>query len=227
MKISVVIPVYNTERYVAASIESVLAQTRPADEVIVVDDGSTDRTPAILREFGSRIVVLRQAQSGPASALNVGIARSNGELLAFQDADDLWSTHKLQLQYDLMLREPDIEAVFGGVRQFLSPDLDNGDGLTVPDREQAGIHKGTMLIRRPAFDRIGPFDAALQVVEFGDWYARAIALGLRALMLPEVVAFRRLHTSNVGRTRREEQRSEQLFALKRSLDLRRVKRESS
>jgi glycosyltransferase involved in cell wall biosynthesis len=224
MRISVVIPAFNSERYVAEAIESVLSQTHPADEIIVVDDGSTDATPAVLREFGSRITVLRQVQSGPATALNAGIARCTGDLLAFQDADDLWVPNKLKLQHSLLSAEPEIEAVFGAARQFISPDLNDREVSTAaPEKEQAGIHKGAMLIRRSAFDRIGPFDVTLQVVEFGEWYARAIALGLRTFSLSELLVRRRLHASNLGRLRRDEQRSEQLLALKRSLDLRRAK----
>ena len=221
MKVSVVIPVYNTERYVAASIESVLAQSRPADEIIVVDDGSTDLTPEILHGFGARIIVLRQAQSGPAVALNAGIARATGDLLAFQDADDLWSANKLQLQCELLSREPDVEAVFGMVRQFVSPDFGGGEGLE--DHEQPGFHKAAMLIRRPAFDRIGPFDGTLRHIEFVDWYGRATVQGLRSRMLPEVLVLRRIHADNNGRRNRDGQRNEDLLALKRVLDMRRRK----
>jgi glycosyltransferase involved in cell wall biosynthesis len=222
MIVSVVIPVYNTERYVAASIDSVLAQTRPPAEVIVVDDGSTDGTSEILRSFGGRIVMLRQQQSGAAVALNTGIAGSAGDFLAFQDADDLWLPEKLALQCDLLARQPEVEAVFGHARQFVSPDLeDGGAGLEVPDRDQVGVHKGAMLIRRPAFERVGPFDPSLTKIEFGEWYARAIALGLRTHILPDVVILRRLHATNTGRVHRDEQREQQLLALKRSLDLRR------
>ena len=151
--------------------------------------------------------MLRQAQSGPATALNAGIARCRGDLLAFQDADDLWMPDKLRLQCDLLSSEPEIEAVFGAARQFVSPDLnDGGVSIAALEKEQAGIHKGAMLICRSAFDRIGPFDVTLQVVEFGEWYARAIALGLRTFVLPELLVRRRLHASNLGRLRREEQR---------------------
>jgi glycosyltransferase involved in cell wall biosynthesis len=222
MTISVVIPVYNTERYVAAAIESVLAQTRPPDEIIVVDDGSTDRTHAILRGFGARILVLRQPQSGAAAALNAGIMRSTGDLLAFQDADDLWSVDKLQLQCDLLSREPAVEAVFGTARQFISPDFeDGGRGLDSAEHDQAAPHKGSMLIRRPAFDRVGLFDPSLRYIEFVDWYCRATVLELRVQMLPDVLVLRRIHASNTGRTHRDAQRSENLLALKRLLDARR------
>lgn len=222
MKVSVLIPVYNTERYVAAAIDSVLAQTRPADEVIVVDDGSTDGTSEVLAGFGARISVLRQPQSGPGSALNRGIARATGDFLSFLDADDLWLPDKLRLQCDALLRDPSLDAVFGNVSQFVSPELEQ-DASAPPNSIQAGIGKGTMLIRRAAFERIGLFDPSLRVIDFPDWYARALALGLQTRVLPEVVMLRRRHSSNLGRREREQQRCELLFALKRALDLRRGK----
>jgi glycosyltransferase involved in cell wall biosynthesis len=222
MKISVIIPVYNTERYVAESIDSVLAQTRPPDEVIVVDDGSTDGTPAILESFGARIIALRQDKSGPSSALNTGIARATGNHLAFNDADDAWLPEKLKLQCDFLSEEPEIEAVFGMVRQFISPDWDNGDGRlgeTTPD--QLGIARLTMLIRRDAFERIGLFDQSLRFIDFVDWYGRAKVRGLRTHMLPDILGLRRLHANNTGRVHGPAQRQENVLALKRMLDMRR------
>jgi glycosyltransferase involved in cell wall biosynthesis len=222
MNVSVIIPVYNTERYVAQAIESVLSQTHPSHEIVVVDDGSTDETPSILNSFGARIAVVRQPQSGPATALNAGIERAGGDLLAFLDADDLWPPDKLQRQCDLLSRQPEIEAAFGQARQFVSPDMQDGDKTAAgPSHDQPGVHKGTMLIRRPAFDRIGLFDSTLRHVDFIEWYGRALAPGLRTHMLPDVLLFRRIHAANTGRVRRDGQRDEDLLALKRTLDLRR------
>lgn len=222
MKISVVIPVYNTERYVAEAIDSVLAQTRPPHEIILVDDGSTDRTPAVLASFASRIVVVRQQQSGQTVALNAGIARATGDYLAFNDADDLWLPEKLAQQCALLAREPELDAVFGTVRQFISPDwLEAELSPGAEYHDQPGVCRGAMLIRRSAFDRIGPFDPSLRLVDFLDWYGRAVAQGLRVHMLPDVVLQRRIHASNMGRRHRDAQRSEDLLVLKRMLDMRR------
>jgi glycosyltransferase involved in cell wall biosynthesis len=222
MKISVVIPVHNTERYVAASIDSVLAQTRPPDEIIVVDDGSTDRTAAVLDTFGARIAVVRQAQSGSSAALNAGIARASGDMLAFNDADDLWQPEKLARQCAFLSEQPEIDAVFGQVLQFVSPDWQDGAADAAHHfQEQTGVHRAAMLIRRAAFDRIGPFDASLRVADFVDWYGRATELGLRTHMLPELVLRRRIHATNTGRVQRDAQRDEDLLALKRMLDRRR------
>jgi len=222
MNVSVIIPVRNTERDVAESIDSVLAQTRPPDEVIVVDDGSTDRTPAILEGFGSHIVVLRQEQSGPSCAVNTGVARATGDLLAFNDADDLWVPEKLKLQCDLLSKEPEIEAVFSTVRQFISPDWDHGGHApNQPHHGQAGVARPAMLIRRSSFDRIGLFDASLRIADFIDWYGRAQVQGLRTHILSDVLLLRRIHATNTGRIHGDAQRQENLHALKRLLDTRR------
>jgi glycosyltransferase involved in cell wall biosynthesis len=91
MKISAIVPLYNTRAYIVEAIDSILAQTRPADEIIVVDDGSTDGGPDLLAGYGARVCVIRQANAGGATALNRGIAQATGDTIAFLDADDLWA----------------------------------------------------------------------------------------------------------------------------------------
>jgi glycosyltransferase involved in cell wall biosynthesis len=225
MRISTIMPVYNVERYIAAAIESVLAQTMPSDEIIVVDDGSTDGTPDVLRTFADRIRIISQRNCGPSHALNVGIAESTGDALAFLDGDDLWLPEKLLIQNAVLSRVRDLDAVFGFARQFVSPDLDPAVAREchIPDRPQPGITKNTLLIRRSAFDRIGHFDERLTACDFVDWYARASVLGLRWRMLEQVVMLRRHHSGNTGRLLRSKQHDEILLSLKNSLDLRRRK----
>jgi glycosyltransferase involved in cell wall biosynthesis len=225
VNVSVVIPVYDTERYIAEAIDSVLAQVEPDDEIIIVDDGSTDRTAAILAGFGLRIVMVRQAHAGPAAALNAGIARATGALIAFNDADDLWMPGKLARQRTVLHQDGDIDAVFGQAQQFRSPDWRPTDDRDADERPtQAGVHRAAMLIRRGAFDRIGAFDASLQVADFIDWYGRAMQGGLCSLILPDLVLRRRLHATNTGRIHRDAQRGEDMLVLKRLLDRRRLGR---
>jgi glycosyltransferase involved in cell wall biosynthesis len=223
MRISTCIAAYNAERYVAAALDSVLTQSLRPHEIIVVDDGSTDGTAAVLSGFGARIRLIRQENHGPAHALNRAIAEATGDAFAFLDADDLWLAGKLRLQHDVLAGEPGLEAVFGHMRQFLSPELDPAAArrYAVPEGVQPGIHKNALLIRRSAFERIGRFDEALTVSDFVDWYARANVLGLRSRMLPDVVALRRHHAGNATRLLRPRVEQETLQALKRSVDLRR------
>src|SRR6202011_2888942 len=96
--VSVIIAAYNADAYIAEEVASVLGQTVPPDEVIVIDDGSTDGTRHVLGQFGDRITVLTQDNSGQAVAVNKALATAQGDLIGFCDADDLWTRRKLELQ---------------------------------------------------------------------------------------------------------------------------------
>lgn len=219
MKISVVVPLYNTRAYVVDAIDSILAQTRPADEIIVVDDGSTDGSPELLAGYGARVCVIRQAHAGGATALNRGIAQATGDTIAFLDADDLWVRDKLERQQSILLAKDSVDCVFGLVQQF---DQRDAAGVAGVLREpQRGVSRIALLIRRAAFDRFGLFDESMRVAEFVPWYARASVLGLTTEMLDHVLAYRRIHAGNSGIIRRDQQQQESLLGLKKALDLRR------
>jgi glycosyltransferase involved in cell wall biosynthesis len=217
--ISAVMAAYNAERYVAASVDSMLAQSLPPTEIIVVDDGSTDATAATLRRFGKRIRLVETPHRGGPAAFHTAVALASGDTLAFNDADDLWAPTKLAVQSAMLAEDPELDAVFGAVRQFVSPDWAGAPALAI--LPQPGVSKIGMLVRRAAFLRVGSFDPSLHFMEFSDWYARALRLGLRATRHGELVAHRRLHPNNIGRVQRDEARREQLLVLKRSLDARR------
>ena len=121
--VSVIIPVYNGERYLADAIDSVLDQTYSALEIIVVDDGSTDNSRRVLEGYGDDIRYFRQDNKGTASARNFGVRNSQGSLLAFLDQDDLWVPDKLQNQVGVMAESNVVQAVFGMVEQFICPTM--------------------------------------------------------------------------------------------------------
>jgi glycosyltransferase involved in cell wall biosynthesis len=108
MKISVVIPAYNAEKHIARAIESVLAQTRAADDVIVVDDGSSDGTAEVIRSFGDRVILIQQENAGASVARNAGIEAATGDWIAFLDGDDEWLPGKLKLQSEHLSRNPNL-----------------------------------------------------------------------------------------------------------------------
>lgn len=112
-RISAVIPAYNCRAYIGRAIESVLAQTRPADEIIVVDDGSTDGTNAEIERYKDRIIHIRQENLGASEARNAGIRRATGDWIAFLDGDDEWLPDKLRKQEDLLERHPELMWVSG------------------------------------------------------------------------------------------------------------------
>src|SRR3977135_3743731 len=121
--VSVVITVYNGEQYLRECIESVFGQTVPPDEMIVVDDGSTDRSAAIAQSFGAVVCVLRQENRGQSAAVATCLARAGGPCLAFNDADDLWTPQKQEWQLAALANDPDLDMVFGLSEQFVSPEL--------------------------------------------------------------------------------------------------------
>ena len=121
--ISVVIPVHNGERYLPASIQSVLDQRHPSLELLVVDNGSTDATAEVARSF-SLVRYVHLADKGLCKALNHALEQCRGALLGFLDADDLWSPGRLALQLAAFAGDSAVEMVFGHVEQFISPELD-------------------------------------------------------------------------------------------------------
>jgi glycosyltransferase involved in cell wall biosynthesis len=212
--ISVVIAVRDGARFLGEAIESVLRQTPAPREVLVVDDGSTDATAEVARGFGAPVRCLERPALGVAAALNHGVQTARGDLLAFIDADDLWSDDKLALQTAALRTRPELDVVFGHLVNF------RGEG--VRELPIAGVSRGTMLVRRDAFDRVGAF-ADWRPGEFVDWYARAVDAGLQTLMLPDVVLLRRVHDGNMG-VRLRDARTEYARVLKTVLDRRRPER---
>lgn len=218
---SVIIPVYNCEKYLAEAIESVLTQTYRPIEVIVVDDGSTDGSADIARGFAS-VRYCFQSHSGIGDARNHGIDLSQGNYLSFLDADDVWIGDKLTRQMAIFDGDPRLDIVFGHVEQFHSPELGDDEKRNIrPSAEvMPGYVAGGMLIKREVFLRVGPFETSWRVGEFIDWYLRAMEQGLKSFMMPEVVLKRRIHTTNMVIRERKSQ-TDYVHILKASIDRRR------
>jgi glycosyltransferase involved in cell wall biosynthesis len=193
---SVLICVRNGERYLRGAIESALAQTVVPHELIVVDDGSIDGTAEIARCFEGPLRVIRQEPLGLGTARNTALAAATGEFAGYLDADDLWDPRRLEVQLAAFERDPSLDLVFGHVRRFVDGSPDDLSGSV------AAPYGGTLLFRRAAAKRIGPFPTDVRVGEFLDWTLRARDLGLREAMVPRVVTLRREHAGNI--TRREQ-----------------------
>lgn len=220
-RVSVVIPVFEGERYLEEAIESVLSQTRRVSEVIVIDDGSTDGSARVAQSFGPPVQYYYQLHAGPAAARNRGIELARGAFLGFLDADDVWAKEKIEKQLGAMEEDPALEMVFGGVKEFYSRELDESirNKLRANPSALPGYHIGAMLVRRDSFWRVGLLDSRWQISEFIDWYARARDLHLRELMLPDLIMWRRLHETNNG-IRMRGARGEYAFALKAAMQRR-------
>lgn len=230
MKVSVIIPVYNYDRYLAEAIDSVLNQTYRNLEVIVVDDGSTDQTGEVAKSFAVRGVRYQhQVNAGIGPARNTGVDLTNGEFLAFLDADDRWPETKIERQLQSFADDPALEMVFGQALQLHNgPEWEAGvrNKNTTVDGLMPGMVAGTMLIKRAAFDRVGKFPGGLKVGEFVDWYARAGELQIRSLVLPDLFLWRRIHDSNTG-VRERQSVTDYARVLKAKLDRRRAEADAA
>jgi len=219
--ISVIIPVLNGEAYIAQAIESVLDQTLPADEVVVINDGSSDGTAEIVRGYQPRVLYHRQPNLGPGAARNLGIRESKGDQVAFLDADDRWLPNKLALQKAALDADPALDLVFSHTRQFLSPELSEEHAATLicDETVQPSPLISCLLARRETFERVGPFRTDIKA-EFVEWYLRGLEAGLRMRILDVLLVERRIHTANFTLKNRDV-RLEYLRLLKASLDRRR------
>jgi glycosyltransferase involved in cell wall biosynthesis len=197
--ISVIIPAFNAEATLAETIESILTQTVAADEMIVVDDGSTDRTGVLAGGFPG-LKVIRQKNRGAASALNAGIAASTGELLTFLDADDLWEADKLEKQSVQLRSRPDLDAVGGYMRTFVCPSAhpDQAARYRLPEAPEPCWLTGALMVRRHCFERCGHFSEDLAVAYNIDWFDRLRNSGASLAMLETVVLRRRIRPGSLS-----------------------------
>jgi glycosyltransferase involved in cell wall biosynthesis len=221
--ISVMIGVFNAAPYLGEAIESVLAQDYEPIELIVVDDGSTDGSGDVAGGFPG-VRVYRQENAGNGAARNRAVEEATGAFYAFLDADDRFTAGKLSLQKAALDADPEIDMVFGHVREFLSPglDLEARKAIRPPAPEpMPWTAPNLMLIRRESFHRVGPFTTAVRVGVTVDWFARASETGLRYAILPEVVLERRLHTQNNG-LRERASRSQYLEVIRQAMERRRA-----
>ncbi|MBL7215323.1 MAG: glycosyltransferase [Phycisphaerae bacterium] len=188
--ISTVIPVYNNERFVGRAIESVLKQTVPAHEIVVVDDGSTDGTADVVRSFGEKVTLIQQSNAGVSAARNTGIQAAKGNWIAFLDSDDEWLPEKIQLQLELLGRNPDLMWMTGNYEECLC-DENRRAPHALPQRclqflcgkdyydsylhaiqlYQWG-HTSCMLIWRQVFDEVGMFNTDISLAEDMDLWLR-------------------------------------------------------
>jgi glycosyltransferase involved in cell wall biosynthesis len=227
--VSVIVPMYDAEPYVGEALRSVLEQTHPAAEVIVVDDGSTDGSAHVAGGFGPPVRCVRQPHAGIAAAMNRGLREASGALIAALDADDLWTPRKLALQVAALDADPALDLVLGNLELFHSPGSDARSRVSgaMDTGPTPAYLRSAMLARREAFERVGIFDTRWRIGEFIDWYARAVDGGLRMAAVPEVVLRRRIHGANT--TRRTADRRDYARVVKATLDRRRARasRESS
>lgn len=207
MSISVVIPAFNASKYIAQTIRSVLRQTLPADEVLVIDDGSTDNTGAIAASFGPSVRVIRIPNSKLPAARNHGVKEAKGEWIAFVDADDLWAPNKLERQMQELSLHPEADLCYTGrillVESPASTEL--RDVIKVPPadtiaEELLNVNKfppSCVVIRRSTFLSVGGHDTSFPYVEDWDLWLRLLNAGVKFVDCPEPLLRYRVHPNNM------------------------------
>jgi glycosyltransferase involved in cell wall biosynthesis len=200
VRISVIIPAFDAARTIEQTIASVLEQERPPDEILLVDDGSTDDTASRAARLSPCVKVLGQANLGPPAAINHGIREAAGTHLAFIDADDLWSPDKLARQEVAFAAEPQLDAVFAHMRSFVCPSAtaDERRRWHIPSEPQPGWMLGTLLVKRTAVDRVGLLDERFRIGAAIEWLARIRDCRLRLRMLDAVMMHRRVHAGSLS-----------------------------
>jgi glycosyltransferase involved in cell wall biosynthesis len=206
--VSVVIPAFNSERYLGEAIESALGQTYAPVETIVVDDGSSDGTAEIARAH-PEVTLIQQENRGPSAARNCGFAASRGELIAFHDSDDLMTPNKLAVQAGHMLENPDVGCVLAEQELIVEEGAElpfwvKGTKVEVvmPPRppeleDEPMVHPMTMVVRRETFERVGDFDESMRAAEDFDWMLRAAEGEIEIARLSDVLLRRRIHPDSL------------------------------
>ena len=204
-RVSVIIPTYNCSPMLRQALESVRQQTVQDLEVIVVDDGSTDQTYEVIREFGSWVTYLRQENQGVAAARNTGIRLSSAPYIAFLDSDDLWLPNKLERQLAFLRSHPQVGLVYGRMWSYsvnnpakrrLDPqrvsqtfkDLLNGPNT---------VTTSTVVIRRECFETVGLFNPTLRAAEDHELWLR-IVRRFPIGFIDEVLAEYRRHGDSIN-----------------------------
>jgi len=197
--VSVIVPVYNGERFLMEAIQDIEAQGHAPLETLVIDDGSTDGTAALLAELGDQVRPIHQSNRGPAAARNRGIESARGDVIAFHDVDDLWAPGTLAALLAHLDAHPEIDIAQGLIQRLvLERAAEPGEA---PVFQPCGepyqfINLGSALYRRRVFDRVGLLDEALRENEDTDWFFRAWEQNVTKAVLPRPALLYRLHDGN-------------------------------
>lgn len=207
-RVSVVIPAYNGALFIGEALESLLNQSRPADQIIVVNDGSTDETAEILRGYADKIQIIDQPNAGVAAARNRGLAAAEGDLVAFLDQDDLLLPDKLQQQVDCLAQHPGAGMLHSGWRlvdaagRKLS-DVEPWHDLPVLDSagwiRRMPVLFSAMLFRRDWLLRVGGLSERFRQVCDVELIQRLVLAGCESVWLPQITVLYRQHEANDSR----------------------------
>ena len=216
LNISAIIPTYNNAAFIKDAVLSIQQQSVPVTEIIIVDDGSTDNTAQVIQSLKGNIHYIRQQNQGPSAARNTGIKAAKGDLIAFLDADDQWTTDKLQKQLKALQNSPELKLIAGDMSEI---DLSNQvlvasvlnkhhflekfvtlNGKPIANAFSELLRKnfiptGTVLIKKDALLEAGLFNENIRYGEDLELWAK-IASKHPITCLPDILMLRRQHSSN-------------------------------
>ncbi|NQV01636.1 MAG: glycosyltransferase [Bacteroidia bacterium] len=220
--VTIIIPVYNYGQFLAAAIDTVIAQSYRSIEVIVVDDGSTDNTAKIAQSY-SEVQYFYQKNQGVAVARNTGISKARGKFIGFLDADDTWSVNKLKIQIRNLIENPGLGFNMCKNRNFIESGVKLDPKITGPFLERVQICFASLVTHRNLFDQIGGYDPHYKILEDLDWLIRAKDAGIIMEVLPDILVNRRIHTHNLSLTNQQAWQKFKFQILKESIERQRKK----
>lgn len=219
--VSVIIPYYKAGKYIEAAIESVRAQHYAPLEIILIDDGSHDDIASRIKGWGDDIVFVQQENKGPASARNRGVERAKGEILAFLDADDIWTENKLKRQVERLQQDEKLGMVTGRVKWVVLEGSDDRGLIFTKEGPRMNVHLGAALVRKWVFDQVGLFYEKLRFHEDHDFLLRVREAGIGLAIMKDVTLIYQLHNTNMTRDLNLA-KTGFMEMLKRSIERRRV-----
>lgn len=216
--VSCIVPTYNGERFLAEALDSILAQTYGPIEIVLVDDGSTDNTRAIVDSYGERVQYIYKEHTGIPATCNLGLRAAQGEFISFLDADDLWVPEKTEIQMNLLAAKPETGACVAMIQNFWMPELREEEIAMQNHRHSKpieGYALQSLLARRRTFEIVGSFDESFHHASKTVWFLEAERLKIHIELLPDVLSLRRMHLDNFSRQNAGRSQMEYLRALKK------------
>ncbi len=208
--ISVIIPAYNSSLFIKETVHSALAQVVLGFdvEIIVIDDGSTDDTANIAETAGA--TVIKKKNGGVSSSRNFGLHHAHGQYILFLDGDDRLRPGALALLTEILTADSEVGAVFAMAQDFISLELPEEEQARLRPREEPyyGLLTGCMLVREKTINLVGLFDETRETGEAVEWLARMYDRGIKTTRIQWITADRRLHMTNTGRLRREQEKKD-------------------
>jgi glycosyltransferase involved in cell wall biosynthesis len=220
--VSVIIPIFNGAAFLSEAINNIKQQSFQPQEIIIVDDGSTDETANIAAEFKDSVNYIYQSNQGPAAARNKGLEIARGDLIGFLDVDDRWSKNNLSAMLAFFSISPATDVAIGKLRLWRVKE-DLSEEFSEPLQL---FNIGSALFRKNVFDKVGMFDPALRYGEDVDWFMRARERKVSMVFLDHISLFYQMHQTNMTRGKKPVDLNI-VRVLKMSLDRRRAQQHGS